>query len=104
MDFSGLLPNAILIWIFVVIFTLGHIAFAPRIDGRLPARNIWLIIWHWISGGFWMTIFSMTAQAYSQRTLSLQWTVITIAATFAVVLSLEWWVDRRYPKIEAPKS
>jgi hypothetical protein len=51
-----------------------------------------------------MTIFSMTAQAYSQGALPLQWTVITIAATFAVVLSLEWWVDRRYPKIEAPKS
>jgi hypothetical protein len=104
MDFSGLTLVILLLWIFVVIFILGQIAFAPRIDDRLPARNIWLIVWHWISGGCWMTIFSLVAQAYSQKALSLQWTVTTIAATFAVVLSLQWWIDRRYPKIEARRS
>jgi hypothetical protein len=104
MDFSGLIPVIVLLWIFVVIFILGQIAFAPGIDGRLPARNIWLIIWHWISGGCWMTISTITMQAYSQKVLALHWTIIAIATTFVAVVGLQLLINRRYPKIEAPES
>lgn len=104
MDFSGLTPVIVVLWIFVVISILGQIALAPRIDGHLPARNVWLIIWHWISGGCWMTIFTIATQAYSQKVLSAHWAIITIAATFVVVFGLQWWVNWRYPKIEAPES
>jgi hypothetical protein len=104
MDFSGLIPAVLLLWIFVAISSLGQIAFAPRIDGHLPARNICLIIWHWISGGCWMTIFATATQAYSQNVLSAHWTIIVIAATFVVMFGLQWWVNWRYPKIEAPES
>lgn len=104
MDFSGLTPVISLLWIFVVSSILGQIAFTLVIDGHLPARNIWLIIWHWISGGCWMTIFTIAMQAYSQKVLSAHWMIITIAATFAVVFGLQWWVNRRYPKIGAPDN
>ncbi|MEH2513992.1 putative permease [Nitrobacteraceae bacterium AZCC 1564] len=104
MDFSGLTPVIVVLWIFVVISILGQIAFAPAIDGHLPVRNIWLIIWHWISGGCWMTIVTIATQAYSQKVLSAHWTIITIVMTFVVVFGLQWWINRRYPKIEAPES
>jgi hypothetical protein len=104
MDFSGLIPAVPLLWIFVAISIMGQIALAPRIDRRLPARNVWLIIWHWISGGCWMTISVIATQAYSQKVLPAHWTVISIAATFVVVFGLQWWVNWRYPKIEAPES
>ena len=104
MDFSGLTFVIVLLWIFVVIFILGQIAFAPGIEGRLPARNIWLIIYHWTSGGCWITIFTIVAEAYSQKVLALHWTIIAIATTFVVVVGLQLWINRRYPRIEAPES
>jgi hypothetical protein len=36
MGFSGLLPNAILVWIFVVIFTLGHTRLLPGSMAACP--------------------------------------------------------------------
>lgn len=103
MDFSGLTPVLLLLWIFVVISIPGQIALTAAIDRHLPARNIWRIIWHWISGGCGMTISTIATQAYSQRVLSAHWAIIAIVMTFAVAFSLQWWINRRYPKIETPE-
>jgi len=104
MDFSALTPVIVLLWTFVVISILGQIAFTLAVDGRLPARNIWLIIWHWISGGCSMTIFTIATQAYSQKILSAHWMIIAIVMSFVMVFGLQWWINQRYPKIEAPES
>lgn len=103
MSFSGLTSVIALLWIFVVLSIVGKIATALAIDGRLPARNIWRIIWHWISSGCWMTISAIAMQAYLQKVLSAYWAIIAIVVSFIIMFGLQWWINRRYPKIETPE-